>query len=167
MANSNNSLNTRFLADVPPPTRVIFHSSQLKAAYIDKQRMDFLNYHGQDYFAKQCDNKTEKEQKERWQDQADRRYPVEGDYLVEVETGFESFIDLQNSAPIDTCSRFLWIKEGLDPNLTVSTVFTDCDCQEQKIEAKVEELEEPLAIRAFNTPVVSNGAIIYIESSES
>lgn len=162
MANTNNSLNTRFLVDIPPATHLIYHSSQLKTAYIDRQRMDFLNYHGQDYFAKQCDSKEEEVWNRRWKDQADRRYPEDGDYLVEVATGIESFIDLQNAAPVNTCSTFLWVKEGLDKRMTVSIVYTDCKCEIQKIEAKVEALEEPLKICAFNTPSVSNGVIVYL-----
>lgn len=164
METTGNNSNTRFLVDVPPATKVIFHSSQLKLAHIAKERMAFLNYYGQDYFAKQCDSKDEETWMERWKDQADRRYPKTGDYLVEVDTGLEIFIDLQNTAPENTCSRFLWLLEGLDLSLTVKITYTDCDCVVQTIEDSVSDLPKPFEIQALNTPEVSNGSIVYLSS---
>ena len=161
MSNNINNLNVRFLVDVPPATHLIFHSSELKGVYVNKLRMDFLNYKGQDYFAKQCSPEEEQKWNAIWNDQAERRYIKEGDYQIEVATGEETFIDLNTIVPVRVCNEYVWYKAKLEPRLRVTITYMDCECNVQTIEDLVENLPEPLIVCAYDLPSVTDGSLSY------
>lgn len=161
MSNDVNNLNVRFLVDVPPATHFICHSSELKEVYVNKLRMELLNYKGQDFFAKNCSPAEEENWNTIWKDQAERRYSQEGDYEVNIATGEEVFIDLNTAEPIKECGEYIWYKAGLNPNLLVSIVYMDCDCTVQTVEEQVMNLVEPFVVCAYDLPSVTDGTVAY------
>jgi hypothetical protein len=161
MSNDVNNLNVRFLVDVPPATDFVCHSSELKEVYVNKLRMDFLNYKGQDFFAKNCNPAEEENWNSVWKDQAEIRYNQEGDYKVNIATGEEMFIDLNIAEPIKVCSEYIWYKQALNSELLVSIVYMDCDCTVQTVKEKVKNLIEPFILCAYDLPSVTNGIIAY------
>jgi len=166
MANDVNNLNVRFLVDVPPATHFILHSSELKKVYANQLRMDFLNAKGQDYFAIACNQIEENNWLTIWKDQAERRYPVDGDYHIEIATGEETLIDLNTIVPIRECNQYSWTKAGLPGSTIVTMTYTDCDCVVQTIEGTVASLQEPLLVCSFDTPSVTAGGIVFIAPCE-
>lgn len=163
MVNTANNLNVRLIVDVPPATDYIVHSSELKEVYVNKLRMDFLNYKGQDYFHKQCSSEEETKWNDIWKSQAERRYVKEGDYNINVATGEETHIDLNEITPIRTCNEYAWYKAKLNQKLAVSMTYMDCNCDIQVLRGIVEILPEPLLICAYDLPSVTDGIIAYIQ----
>lgn len=159
----DNNLNARFLVDVPPATTFIAHSSELKKVYVNKMRMDFLNYNGQDYFANNCSPAREQELISNWENQAEIRYEQPGDYQVDILTGEETLIDLTTPPPALVCNEYSWNRSAVNPNLLVSVVFMDCDCTVQTVEGISSTLPDPLLICAYDMPSATAGVIAFTQ----
>jgi hypothetical protein len=163
MSSNGNEMNVRFLVDVPPPTFFVSHSSELKIAYYNQLRTEFLNFKGQDYFTLEC-NITEQETWEAaWRDQADIRYAIEGDYRIDAITGEETLIDLNVIAPVRTCDRYSWDLTGLAGETLVTLVYNDCNCEVQTVEDIVSNLANPYVFCSFDLPTVTAGVLTYVE----
>lgn len=159
----DNNLSVRFLVDVPPATSYVAHSSELKKALVNKLRSDFLNFNGQDYFAKNCSPAQEQALVSNWKNQAENKYQQPGDYEVNIATGVETFINLNTATPVRVCKEYSWNRTGVNSALLVSIVYMDCNCTVQKIEAISSTLTNPLLVCSYDIPTVTAGVVAYTQ----
>ena len=164
MAQSANSLNVRMLLDVPPPTRFTCHSSELKGAFANKLRMDFLNFKGQDYFVNACSPAEEQTWLAAWKDQADIRYAQEGDYSIDLITGEETFIDLTIPIPTINCDKYSWDISEIMEGTPLTITYLDCECNVQTITGDTGSISNPFIVCSQDIPSVNLGVISYVES---
>jgi len=163
MPDPTSNISVRLLVDVPPATSYILHSSGLREAYVNKLRMDFLNYKGQDYFV--LNPRNEQIWNDAWKDQAERRYNQVGDYLIDIATGEESFIDLNSTGTELVCSEYAWIiaKEDVENGDTIVDIhFTNCAGHAERWTGPAGVVTDTnYTACAIGVPSVSAGKIIY------
>jgi hypothetical protein len=159
----DNNLSVRFLVDVPPATSYVAHSSELKKALVNKLRSDFLNFNGQDYFARGCSPAQEQALISNWQNQAEAKYSVVGDYEVNIATGEATIINMTTATPVRICKEYSWSRTGVNSGLLVSIIYTDCNCNVQKIEAISSTLASPLLVCSYDIPTVTAGVVAYTQ----
>jgi hypothetical protein len=157
------NINARLLVDVPPATSYILHSSELRQVYINKLRTDFLNYNGQDYFI--LNPRKEQIWNDAWKDQAKRKYNQTGDYLIDITTEEETFIDLNSTGTELVCSEYIWvitIEEVENLDTIVQIEFINCKGNSDSWTGPAGAIvENKYNICAIGVPVVSVGKITY------